>query len=71
MVRLSDIKGYVKAVEPEVLRFIGEQSRRNGTDGLTSREINKLIRSSRVAKNRQAPGCIAPENHYGPTIRPR
>ena len=52
---LLSIRDYVKlaAPEPEVLRIIGEQSRRNGTDKLTSRQIDGIIRSTRAAKKKQ------------------
>lgn len=49
---LLSIRDYVRlaAPEPEVLRVIGEESRRKGTDTLTSRRIDQVIRSARAAK---------------------
>ncbi len=40
----------VAAPEPEVLRIIGEESKRKGTDGLTSREIDQIIKTTRAQK---------------------
>jgi hypothetical protein len=37
-------------LEPEVLRLIGEESRRNGTTTLSSRRIDQLIKATRRAK---------------------
>jgi prevent-host-death family protein len=52
---LLSIRDYVKlaAPEPEVLRIIGEESERNGTDKLTSREIDRIIRASRSQKRKR------------------
>lgn len=46
---LLSIRDYVRlaAPEPEVLRILGEESVRNGTDKLTSREIDQIIRAAR------------------------
>jgi hypothetical protein len=43
---LLSIRDYVRlaAPEPEVLRIIGEESKRKGTDKITSREIDQKIR---------------------------
>jgi prevent-host-death family protein len=51
---LLSIKDYVRlaAPEPEILRTIGEESKRNGTDTLTSAQINKIIRKARAAGGR-------------------
>src|SRR5580658_1950342 len=48
---LLSIRDYVRlaAPEPEVLRAIGEESRRKGTDKLTSREIDQEIKADRAA----------------------
>jgi len=40
----------LSAPEPEVLRLIGEESRRKGTDKLTSRQIDQVVKSARAAK---------------------
>ena len=47
---LLSIRDYVRlaAPEPEVLRLIGEESRHNRTDALTSRQIDRLIRKVRA-----------------------
>ena len=46
---LLSIRDYVRlaAPEPEILRLIGEESRRNRTDKLTSAEIDKIIKAAR------------------------
>jgi prevent-host-death family protein len=46
---LLSIRDYVKlaAPEPEVLRIIGEESKRNGTSKLTSRQIDRIIKTAR------------------------
>jgi len=46
---LLSIRDYVRlaASEPEVLRVIGEESRRKGTDMLTSRQIDQVIKATR------------------------
>jgi len=51
---LLSLRDYVKmaAPEPEVLRLIGEDSRRKGTDALTSREIDQVIKAARSQKAR-------------------
>lgn len=47
---LLSIRDYVRlaAPEPEVLRVIGEESRRKGTDKLTSRQIDQEIKTARA-----------------------
>lgn len=49
---LLSIRDYVKlaAPEPEVLRIIGEVSQRKGTDKMTSRQIDDVIKEARAAK---------------------
>jgi prevent-host-death family protein len=51
---LLSIRDYVKlaAPEPEVLRIIGEESERNGTNTLTSRQIDQIIKASRTQKKK-------------------
>jgi prevent-host-death family protein len=48
---LLSIRDYVRlaAPEPEVLRAIGEESKRKGTDKLTSRQIDQEIKAARAA----------------------
>ena len=41
------------APEPEILRVLGEESKRNRTDSLTSAEIDQLISKSRAQKTRE------------------
>lgn len=52
---LLSIRDYVRlaAPEPEVLRVIGEESRRKGTDKLTARQIDRLIQSARAGKTKR------------------
>lgn len=49
---LLSMREYVRlaAPEPEVLRIIGEESRRKGTDTLTSRQIDQVIKAARNRK---------------------
>jgi prevent-host-death family protein len=49
---LLSIHDYVKlaAPEPEVLRVIGEESERNGTSKLSSRQIDRIIKVARSRK---------------------
>ena len=49
---LLSIRDYVRlaAPEPDVLRVIGEESKRNGTDKLTSRQIDRVIAAARMKK---------------------
>lgn len=52
---LLSIRDYVKlaAAEPEVLRVIGEESKRKGTSKLTSRQIDQLIKEYRAEKKKR------------------
>ena len=52
---LLSIRDYIKlaAPEPEVLRVIGEDSERNGTSALTSRQIDRIIKASRSRKSKR------------------
>jgi prevent-host-death family protein len=52
---LISIRDYVRlaAPEPEVLRVIGEESKRKGTDKLTSRDIDQEIKAARAAKRKR------------------
>lgn len=51
---LLSIRDYLKlaAPEPEVLRVIGEESKREGTDRLTSRQIDQIIKATRAHKRK-------------------
>ena len=50
---LLNIRDYVRlaAPEPDILRLIGEEARRNKTSAMTSREIDRVIKATR-AKNK-------------------
>jgi hypothetical protein len=41
------------APEPEVLKWIGEESRRKGTDKLTSRQIDEVVQAARAQKRKR------------------
>lgn len=49
---LLSIKDYVRlaAPEPEVLRLLGEESKRKGTSAITSRQIDQAIKAARARK---------------------
>jgi prevent-host-death family protein len=51
---LLSIRDYVKlaAPEPEVLKLIGEESKHNGTDKLTPRQIDQIIKDTRARKSK-------------------
>jgi len=52
---LLSIHDYVRlaAPEPEVLRLIGEESKRKGTNKITSRHINQVIYAARADKSKR------------------
>ena len=52
---LISLRDYVRlaAPEPEILRILGEESERNGTDTLTSRQIDKIIKAARAEKKQR------------------
>ena len=52
---LLSIRDYVRlaAPEPEVLTLIGEESQRRGTDKLSSRQIDRVIRATRANKQKR------------------
>ena len=49
------IRDYVRLAppEPEVLRIIGEESRKKGTDKLSSRQIDQAIKAARAVKSKR------------------
>ena len=49
---LLSIRDYVRlaAPEPEVLRLVGEESKRKGTDKLTPGQIDRVIKAARAQK---------------------
>jgi prevent-host-death family protein len=52
---LLSIRDYVRlaAPEPEVLRVIGEESKAKGTDNLSPRQIDRIIRATRAKKTKR------------------
>ncbi len=52
---LLSIRDYVRlaAPEPEVLKAIGEESKRKGTDALSSRQIDRVIKKARAKKSKR------------------
>jgi len=52
---LLSLRDYVKlaAPEPEILQIIGEESKRNGTNGLSSRQIARVVREYRAEKKKR------------------
>jgi prevent-host-death family protein len=52
---LLSIRDYVKlaAPEPEVLRVIGEESEGKGTNTLTARQIEQVIKASRTERSKR------------------
>jgi prevent-host-death family protein len=52
---LLSIRDYVKlaAPEPEVLRVIGEESERKGTNTLTARQVEQVIKASRTQRSKR------------------
>lgn len=52
---LLNIRDYAKlaAPEPEVLRLIGGEAKRNKTARLTSRQIDRIIRTARSEKKKR------------------
>lgn len=53
---LLSIRDYVKlaAPEPEVLRVLGEESKRKGTGAISPRQIDGIIRSTRASRKKQS-----------------
>ncbi len=51
---LLSIRDYVRlsAPEPEVLRVLGQESKRKGTDRLRSRQIDRIIKAARTRKSK-------------------
>jgi prevent-host-death family protein len=52
---LLSLRDYVRlaAPEPEVLKAIGEESKRKGTDTLSSRQIDQVIKTARAKKSKR------------------
>jgi len=53
---LLSIRDYVRlaAPEPEVLRILGEESRKKGTDKMTSQQIEQVIRETRARRPKRS-----------------
>jgi prevent-host-death family protein len=51
---LLSIRDYVRlsVPEPEVLRIVGAESKRKGTDRLTSKQIEQVIKAARRSRRR-------------------
>ena len=51
---LLSIRDYVRlaAPEPEILRVIGEKSAQEGTNKLTSRQVDHIVKAARRSKKR-------------------
>lgn len=51
---LLSIKDYVRlaAPEPDILRIIGQESKRRGTHKLSSTQIDRIIKAARKSKTR-------------------
>jgi prevent-host-death family protein len=52
---LMSLREYVKlaAPEPEILRIIGEDAKRKGTNRLTSRQIDRVIKATRAKRKKR------------------
>jgi len=52
---LLSIRDYVRlaAPEPEVLKIIGEESQQKGTDTLTARQIERIIKTTRSKRKKR------------------
>lgn len=52
---LLSIRDYVRLAtpEPEVLRVIGAEAERNGASAITSRQIERIIKTSRAEKRKR------------------
>jgi len=51
---LMNLRDYVKlaAPEPEVLKIIGQEAKRNRTSQMTSRQIDQVIKASRAQRRK-------------------
>jgi prevent-host-death family protein len=51
---LLSIRDYVRLAvpEPEVLRLIGKESQRKGTDKLSSKQVDQIVNAARRSKGR-------------------
>jgi hypothetical protein len=55
VVSARSVREYAKLAAPEleVLRTIGEESKRNGTNTLISRQIDQIIKATRAQKKKR------------------
>lgn len=55
-----NLKAEVKiiAAEPKALPNVGEESKRNGTNRMTSRQIDRVIKEYRVKRNRVSSAAV-------------
>ncbi len=53
---LMSLREYVKlaAPEPEILRIIGEDAKRKGTNLLSSRQIERVIKAARTQRKKRS-----------------
>jgi prevent-host-death family protein len=53
---LMSLRDYVKlaAPEPEILKIIGEDAKRKGTNRLTSRQIDRVIKAARAQRKKRS-----------------
>jgi prevent-host-death family protein len=67
---LLSIRDYVRlaAPEPEVLKVIGEESRRKRTDNVTSRQIDQVIKATRAEKSKRGYSASAGYRHKHPCL---
>ncbi len=51
---LLSIRDYVRLAvpEPEILRILGNESKRNGTNKLSPKQIDQIVKAARRSKNR-------------------
>jgi len=51
---LLSIRDYVRLAvpEPEVLRIIGQESKKKGTNRLSAKQIEQIVKAARKSKNR-------------------
>jgi prevent-host-death family protein len=51
---LLSIRDYVRLAvpEPEVLRIIGQESKKKGTNRLSAKQIDQIVKAARKSKNR-------------------
>jgi len=52
---LMSLREYVRlaAPEPEILKIIGEDAKRKGTNRLTSRQIDRVIKAARAQRKKR------------------